>query len=587
MTSRAVLAVLPFESLVSGEVGFDYFSRGFTEDLITDLSRFPELDVLAPHSAARLASGSVGDDAPTVDYLLKGSLRGGHGKLRLTAQLVTPDGHVEWAGRFDEALEEVFEIQDEITAQVVASISSRIQASLLASARRKPITELAAYDCWLRGHDSLRQGTLAADQKARELFVRALERDPDYSRAHLGLSLSYFNEWSCQLWHRWDENEQQAYRHAQRASELDPDDHYARLVLGRVLMFRREFELAEQQLRRAVALNHNDADALVQIAINFGYLGEPDEALRLYERARRLNPYHEPWYYAYGMVPHVVREDWQGTLQCALHTPIDTMVDVAAYRAIAYQNLGEQGLARELVGIYLEQFAHKIAVGRELEAGEALRWALHVNPFRRDEDRGRLRDGLCAAGLDGERTPLPIVAPADRYALRRVGSVWQASFDGRDAHLPNLKGLGDIAVLLSRPSQEIHCAELMGGVDSLGSSDDVIDEQARHAYRARIRELQSELSESEEHNNAGRSEKLRQELDALTEHLEKALGLGGRARKLDAPSERARSAVTWRIRSALKKIEEAHEPLAEHLKATLRTGSFCCYDPQEPIDWKL
>ncbi len=588
-TSGTVVAVLPFENLdvsSSDAAPPDYFSRGFAEDLVVDLARFPDLDVLAPLSVERL-SASDASDVPTVDYVLQGTIRRGAGKLRLSAQLTTPGGRVEWAKRFDESLENVFEVQDAITEQVVASISSRIHAGLLAAARRKPVTELEAYDCWLRGHDQLRAGTLAADKKAREFFTTALEKDPDYSRAHLGLSLSYFNEWSCQLWHRWDENEQQAYRYAMQASALDPDDHYARLVLGRVLMFRREFALAEQHLRRALALNSNDADALVQIGINLAYLGDDDEAMRVYERARSLNPFHDPWYFAYGIVPHFVRKDWEGVLRCATATPIDTMVDVAAYRAIAYQNLGDHAQACENVGIYLEQFGNKIAAGREVEPGEALRWALHVNPYRQGEDQERMRAGLREAGLEGDSLPEPIVTPRDRHVLRRLGSVWQATFEGCDVHLPNLKGLADIAMLLARPGEEVHCSVLMGEVESRTEDDDAIDDQAKAAYRLRIAEVEQELAEAEEHNDLGRNEKLQEELDALREHLIKSLGLGGRARKLGSPAERARTAVTWRIRSALKKIAEAHDSLGRHLADSIQTGTFCSYDPAQPIDRKL
>ena len=115
----------------------------------------------------------------------------------------------------------------------------------------------------------------------------------------------------------------------------------------------------------------------------------------------------------------------------------------------------------------------------------------------------------------------------------------------------------------------------------------MLDEQARAAYRARIEELQSEIQAAERSNDLGRQQQLRAELDALAEHLEKSLGLGGRPRKLGASAERARSTVTWRIRSALKKIEEAHEPLARHLMAAIQTGTFCSYNPRESIDWTL
>lgn len=361
-------------------------------------------------------------------------------------------------------------------------------------------------------------------------------------------------------------------------------------MLGRILLFRREFGLAEQHLERALSLNRNDADSLVQMAMAFGYLGRGDRALELYRRALSLNPYHDPWYQAYGMVPAFVLEDWEMVLECGGSTPIDTMVDLPVFLAIAHLRCGEPQAAREHVGIYLEQFAQKIATGREIEPGEALRWVLHINPFRDAAHTERMATGLRDAGLEGSLpAPAPIVPQRDRRAFRPLGSLWQVSFAGRDAHLPHLKGCVDIATLLSQPRQEIHCNELMGGdAAAAGAGDDAIDDQARAAYRARIAELQRELAEAQEDNDLGRSEKLGEELETLSEHLSKALGLGGRARKLGAPTERARSAVTWRIRSALKKLDEVHPDLGAHLRDSIQTGTFCSYSPKaDGKDWEL
>lgn len=587
--SRTVcLAVLPFDNLSTDDARAepDYFSRGFVEDLITFLSRFPELDVMAAHSARRLANARQDPDPEKsehsgVDYLLEGSVRRTNAALRLSARLVTPSGRVIWSERFDRALGDVFAMQDEITAQVASSLSLRINESQLSLARHKPLTELFAYDAWLRGVDQLREGTLSADEQARSLFDLALSRDPTYARAQLGLSLSYFNEWSCQLWSRWDDNETRAYEHARRASELDPDDHYARIVLGRILLYRREFELAEHQFERALALNHNDADALVQLTMGFGLLGQPERALSLFERARRLNPYHEPWYAVYALSAAFALEDWSLMLAAGRSAPIDIMVDLPAFLAIALHETGDRAGAREHVDIFLAQFAEKIARDHAPGRGEALRWVQHVNPFKQQAHRERLDRQLRAAGLSGKDAPEPLATAQDRRALRKVGSLWQASFAGRDAHFPDLKGLYDIARLLSEPGKETHCAELMGAhaLSEPDSSDTTLDERALRDYRARVAQLDAAIEEAERHNDLGNLEALRTERDELLAHLSSSLGLGGRPRKLGAPSERARSAVTWRIRSALKKVKEAHPELSEHLRKTIQTGTFCSYQP--------
>jgi len=571
--------VLPFENL-SGED--DYFSRGFVDDLITDLSRFPELFVIAPRSSTDERVSEL-----SVDYVLKGSIRRDPQTLRVTTQLVTPDdGRIAWADRYDAPVDQILQVQDQITAEVTGRLANRINTGRLAASRRKKTSELAAHDLWLQGYDRLKEGSLAADRKARTLFSRALEADPTYARAVLGLSLSHFNEWSCQLWGQWTENETAAFEYAQRAAELDANDHYTQMVLGRVLLFRREFELASMHIERSLALNENDADCLVQAAMTQAYLGDAERAEVLFSRALRLNPYHDAWYYAFGMIVAFARGQWAQVIERGERCGIEVMVDLAGYLAASYLQLGDEAQAARYAALYLEQFALKIATGRQPEPGEALRWIAHVNAYRDDQQMARLVDGLMrAAALEGE--PLaPAAQPANRCAFRRVGSLWQVSYAGRDTHLPHAKGLSDIGTLLQRPGDEVHAAELMGVTDATGG-DDQMDPQARAQYRARMAELREELAQAEDDSDLGRTEALHSELDALVEHVGKSLGLGGRSRKLGAPAERARSAVTQRIRGAIKRIAASHPDLGKHLENAIRTGQFCTYSPEKPVDWQL
>jgi tetratricopeptide (TPR) repeat protein len=563
------------------------------EDVTTDLARFSDILVISPHTAQALDADSLQNETaggPRIDYALRGSIRRDAGKIRIVTQLVSPkDGRVAWAGRYDSALDRIFEIQDEIVRRVVAELSNRLNATMLAEARRKPVTELAAYEFWLRGYDQLREGNVAADQKARELFSRALDVDPTFPRAFVGLSLSYFNEWSCQLWSRWDENERNAYDYALRASELDDTDHLAQMVLGRVLLFRRQFDLAQQHIDRALMLNPNDADCLVKIATAKAYLGQKEVARQLYEKALALNPYRDNWYYAYGLLIAFMQERYEEAIELGSKTPSTIMVDFPAHLAATHYYLGHEDEARRYIGMYLEQFREKIAAGRNPEPGESLRWILHVNPYRDQADEDRLIAGVRGAGLGRDTTAATAESAGAETSFnlfRRVGELWQMSFEGRDVHLPEVKGFADLAALLARPGDELHCAELMGAV-AAGDVDTVIDDKARAAYQERIRDLQAELEEAHKNHDRGRAEALREELDPIVEHLGKSLGLGGRSRRLGDPAERARSAVTWRIRSAIKKIEGAHPVLGRHLSNTIQTGTFCSYTPEKPLLWHL
>jgi predicted ATPase len=183
--------------------------------------------------------------------------------------------------------------------------------------------------------------------------------------------------------------------------------------------------------------------------------------------------------------------------------------------------------------------------------------------------------------------PDPESAPA---SFRRDGELWQLSFAGETVHMPDLKGLHDLARLLAAPGEEIHALDLGAGGDGAaprGHAGEVLDDEARAAYKARIDELREERELAEAANDTVRAERAREELEAITDALGSAYGLGGRARKAGDQAERARSAVTWRIRSAISRIEAVHPALGRHLKNSIRTGTFCAYSPERPVDWRL
>jgi hypothetical protein len=196
-------------------------------------------------------------------------------------------------------------------------------------------------------------------------------------------------------------------------------------------------------------------------------------------------------------------------------------------------------------------------------------------------------------------TPAAPAASPDAEVFRREGGLWRLSYAGTDAHLPNLKGLHDIARLLAAPGEEIHCLELAAGAagaaapaaeDGLavqGHAGEVLDERGRAEFKRRIADLREQVELAEAAGDIVRAERAREELDNVTEALASAFGLGGRARRAGDPAERARSAVTWRIRSAVSKVEAAHPELGAHLRASVRTGTFCSYQPERPLRWTL
>jgi hypothetical protein len=168
-----------------------------------------------------------------------------------------------------------------------------------------------------------------------------------------------------------------------------------------------------------------------------------------------------------------------------------------------------------------------------------------------------------------------------------AGDLWTIVYDGTTVHLRTSKGLADIARLLASPNTEIHCIDLVGAVVEERSSGEVIDERARREYEQRVRDLQAEIDEAEDDHDLHRADRARAELDAIVDHLTAALGLGGRARRHTDGVERARSTVTQRIRSTIKRVRTVHPTLGAHLEASVHTGTYCQYRPERPTTWSF
>jgi predicted ATPase len=203
-----------------------------------------------------------------------------------------------------------------------------------------------------------------------------------------------------------------------------------------------------------------------------------------------------------------------------------------------------------------------------------------------------------ASSKPAERSGTSSAPAADTGELRRGAGLWQVSYAGREVHLPDLKGLADLAVLLTRPGREVAALDLAtatapggrsGAVEDLAGVGDLgerLDASARAAYAARIRELQSDLDEADAAGDAERGSRVQAELDFLTRELSAAYGLHGPRRTGD-PAEKARAAVTARIRAALAKIREVHPVLGRHLDRSIITGRFCSYRPEEDTRWTV
>lgn len=182
-----------------------------------------------------------------------------------------------------------------------------------------------------------------------------------------------------------------------------------------------------------------------------------------------------------------------------------------------------------------------------------------------------------------------VVAVDDGSAeLERSGEIWTLRFGGRQAHVRHARGLSDLAILLARPGEEVHVLELLGegSIAPASGADAVLDAKAREAYRERIADLDAELAEAKAAADVARAERLASEREAILDALKVATGLGGRPRALNDPTERARKAVTARLRDVIARIRVAHPELGRHLDESIATGTFCCYGPQTRVSWR-
>jgi DNA-binding SARP family transcriptional activator len=399
---RLRVAVVPFRAEPDSDSA-RVLAAGLGEDVTTELARFRQLALIARGSVADAAARSASPEAIGAEtgarLVVSGSVRVLGERARITAALTdTTTGLELWSERWDAAVDDPFTVLDRLTRSLVSALSLRIDEARLRSTNQRPREDLEAYECWLRGVECLRQGTPATDEDARGFFEQALTRTPGFARAHAGISLSHFNDWSCQAWERWDEREQKSFESARRAVELDDSDHVTHTILARIHVYRGEFALGERHVERALALNQNDADMLLHASIVLAQLGDGPRAADLAATALLLNPRRPDWYFPAAAFAHLVAREPERVVELGSKAP-DAMVDGRAHLASAAAHLGDAAAAREHVARFLHNFGRKIVPTREFEASEPVHWLRRVTPFRRSSDTEYVMVGLARAGL--------------------------------------------------------------------------------------------------------------------------------------------------------------------------------------------
>jgi len=297
LPDKPSIAVLPFINM-SGDPEQEYFSDGITEDIITELSRFRSLFVIARNSSftykGRAAKvQDIGRDLG-VQYVVEGSVRRPGNRVRVTAQLVeAASGNHLWAERYDRDFEDIFAVQDDVTRTIVSTVAGRLDDVGAERARRKPPGNLAAYDYLLRAYQHVHRWTRTDIAAARSLLEKALELDADSARSHAFLGMTYVADWTWGT--AGDEALDRAFASAQRAMALDDDDSWSHVLFGHVYMRRGQPEIALNYLEKAAALNPNDPIAVAIKGFVLELMGRHVEAVEWIEKAMRLDPFHPDW----------------------------------------------------------------------------------------------------------------------------------------------------------------------------------------------------------------------------------------------------------------------------------------------------
>ena len=292
--AKPAIAILPFVNQ-SDDAGRDYFADGLTQDIVGALGRFSALTVMSWNAVLRYkgnppSPAEIGKRL-AVRYLVEGSVRQVGDRVRVTAQLVdTEHGQVLWSARFDEALIDVFALQDKITTQIVGALALRVTQIEQRRVFAKPTENLEAYDYMLRARPAMQRPTRANNVQARAQLRQAIELDPHYAAAYAALAETYHVAISM----GWAQSPtvflNRAEELATKALSLDASEVRARVILARVHIFYQRYKQAEAEIERAIAINPNDAQALAGRGNILMWLGQTDPAIEVLEQAQRIDP---------------------------------------------------------------------------------------------------------------------------------------------------------------------------------------------------------------------------------------------------------------------------------------------------------
>jgi adenylate cyclase len=290
---------------MNSESESDYFCAGMTEDIITDLSKIKELKVVPrtdvlPFRAKEVNRRQVGE-ALRVNYILEGSVRKAGNRIRITAQLISVrDGYHLWAERFDRMVEDIFDLQNEVSAKIVSALKISLTESERQALIQKPTDDLRAYDCYMRGRELLYLKGRRNTENAIQMFADAAAIDPGFASSYAGLAEAYSSmyEW-------YDCNStwlSKAIEMNQKALALDPSSLEAKFGIANVYFHHGRLAESKRSLEAILEENSDFFPACLRLGMIAELSGDLESARKHYRRAAKLKPYNEdPWRFLVGV----------------------------------------------------------------------------------------------------------------------------------------------------------------------------------------------------------------------------------------------------------------------------------------------
>ncbi len=408
------VAVLPFKC-AGGSTDVVALAEGLTEDIVTGLSRFSYLRVIARTSTSRFASESgdvraIGKELGA-RYVMEGSLRQAGTKLRLTVQLVdASSGAHLWAETYERAFspEAIFELQDELVPRIVSTVAEThgvLPHSMSETLRGKDPSQLTPYEALLRGFAYFQRVNAQEHLAVITALEQSVQQAPGNADCWAMFSMLHREAYTHGFNARPDSLER-AVAAGRRAVELTPSNHLAHHALGSALFFRKETHAFRSAAQRAISLNPMDGFTICYMGFLTAYSGDWDGGCEMVERARSLNPHHPGWYWFPPCFRAYRERDYRGALELALKVNMPGFWRDSLASAVTYGQLGELGPARNKVQELLTARPEFATTARE----ECAKW------WWEPEMVEHLLEGLRKAGLEVDATS-PTVSPASEISV--------------------------------------------------------------------------------------------------------------------------------------------------------------------------